>query len=92
MIAARIWNLVMSNLIGIRRMCPQCGRFMQRIIAVDESYIRQKTSFGASRGGRGYGGHVGVPVKTQIRITPRYDICKDCNQRIRHRNTKLRLS
>ena len=92
MLTARLWNLVMSNLLGIRRLCPQCGRMMKRIMAVDESYIRQSMSYGASRGVRGFGGNVGVPAKSQIRITPRYDICEDCNQRIRHRNTKLRLS
>jgi len=88
----RVWNAVMAGIFGAHRYCPSCGERMKRSIATEEQYTRR---YAESRTPGRYGviNPIGRNrVVRQIQVTPVYDICVDCEQRIRHRNINTRLS
>ena len=92
----KVWNAVMGGIFGARRYCPVCGKRMTRLIAVEEQYIRKLVVYDSgSRSRMTYGvtpQTPGLKRVRQIQVTPVYDICVDCKQRILHRNNKLSLS
>jgi hypothetical protein len=69
---------------------------MQRVVAVENRYITQTTGYamGSRNMGR-LGGNVpqpGIKVTRRVEVTPIYDVCADCQQRIQHGSIKTRLS
>ncbi len=86
MLWKRIWNAVMAGVFRAHRYCPMCGHVMQRVPAIEERYVRQFTSYalGSRNMGR-FGGRVPAPGLKCIRkveVTPIYDVCEACHQRI----------
>ena len=92
----KVWNAVMPGLVGAHRYCPACGERMRRSVAVEEQYIRRSIGydFGSQNMGK-FGGtqpRPGIKSTRQVQVTPIYDTCVDCKQRIQHGSIKTRLS
>ena len=85
----KLWAAICS-IFGWRCRCPRCGGRMERVLAMNESYVRTKRSTSVTMSiGRGRAYTYGAshpPLK--ITVTPLYDICERCGHRIRRGNLR----
>ena len=73
------------------RQCPRCRKRLKRVIAGEESYIRNRP-LPPLRGVRNIRATYTSAFVRQEQITPVYAVCETCGFRRRLRNIKERIS
>jgi len=92
MIWKRLWNLVITEISRARHYCLSCGKKMKRIPAVEEKYVFvSRTRPAGNQRLSSYGSVVPKSGERRIEVTPVYDVCRDCDQRIRSGSIKKRV-
>ncbi len=88
------WTMLsaISNLCGdfITR-CPKCSAKMKREEMHDQTYTRTKRArFNSmARPTSAFNAELGQRALLQVQVVPVYDVCTECDHRIRRKNIEL---
>ena len=66
----------------LRRRCPKCGGYLERVIATNESYTRSVSVWTRPMDSLA---RSASPIR-QVQVTPVYSVCKTCGFHVRRKN------